>query len=301
VRQFLGGSTPSGSRPFDIERVLGVVYKGLCVILIAFLLLSTLRLGLVAWFYSAVNSWATLRLGLDSEASRFVAVSTTVVFALCLPSLIWILVGRNQLLGATLVIGFQAVVFALALSVGKDICFDRSSGATLCYYADTPDGRVMSRTPGSDPKFGISFRVLTSDIATDKSARRSADSLRVLRESDKTKHRLIAASSADSISRLRRADSLLAAEEARRHFALLLTLSTDYDRLKSRFAAIERSLGEREKNMNGLTLRPEIRSTLESTRADLAAAFAALSRADTAMASRRLDRAQNGLKFLEAL
>jgi hypothetical protein len=53
--------------------------------------------------------------------------------------------------------------------------------------------------------------------------------------------------------------------------------------------------------MNGLTLRPEIRSTLESTRADLAAAFAALSRADTAMASRRLDRAQNGLKFLEAL
>jgi hypothetical protein len=249
------------------------LYKSLCVILILFLLLSTLRIGLVAWFYSAVTSWTTLRLGLDSEASHFVAVSATVVFALCLPSLIWMLVGRKQILGATLVVGFQAVVFALAFSVGRDVCFARNSGAALCYYADTPDGRVISRTPGADPKFGIPFRLLTSDLVTAK----------------------------DSPGRLRRADSSRAAEDVQRKAAALSTLSSDYDQLKSRFTAIEQSLAERERNMSGLTLRPEIRSTLETTRADLAAAALALSREDTTVATQRLDRARSGLKFLEAL
>ena len=247
------------------------------------------------------SSWTTRRLGFDSEASHFVAISATAIFALCLPSLVWMLVGRKQILGASLVIGFQALVFALAYSVGRDVCFDRSTGAALCYYVITPDGLVISRDSGVDPKFGIRRRLLTSDIAADRSSRRSADSLSRVRESENTQHAIAAESSAGALGRLRRADASRAAEDARRKMAVLSTLLSDYDQLKSRFTAIEKSLGERERNMDGLTLRPEIRSTLETTRADLAAAALALAREDSAVANQRLDRARSGLKYLEAL
>ncbi len=134
-------------------------------IVFAFLaLLSLLHMGAAFGLYAALAKWATVRLGLDYYAANTLAVALTSVILILLPNIPGILLPvRHRLRIAGVVVGITAAVGALVYTVGRDVYFDRTTGEPLRYYADTPDGRVFSFTPGFEPRYGIEFKPYTRD------------------------------------------------------------------------------------------------------------------------------------------
>jgi hypothetical protein len=221
---------PSGRRVSNGERIIRWILIGISAVVVTMLLLSLARVGLIAWFYSTVKTWTIVRLGFDDDLAGLVAVTASGIFAIFLPTIAWILVGRRQVVAASLIIGSQALACALVYSIGKDVCFDRRTGASLCFYADTPIGRFFSRTPGADPKFGVPLRPFTTVVATGKDladstaakgARDSAAAVKQARDAaDSTRSKEIrdstAAAKRDEAARVERARAAARSEEERR-------------------------------------------------------------------------------------
>jgi hypothetical protein len=78
-------------------------------------------------------------------------------------------------------------------------------------------------------------------------------------------------------------------------------LIQQYDSCSGRFAAIDTSLHKRSADLNGLPIKPEIVTALETSRSDLAAVKEELSRGELEHASQRLKRLEESLKYLESL
>jgi uncharacterized membrane protein YbhN (UPF0104 family) len=122
-------------------------------------------LGLSYLFYSAIENWVTRRLGFDYYLAQLAATIIVIGLIAVFPMLAWYLIfGKNRLFGALTLIGIQAAICILIYTVGANVCFDRRTGKPLCYYADTPQGRVWSYTPGYDPASGKPFKLYTKEI-----------------------------------------------------------------------------------------------------------------------------------------
>jgi uncharacterized membrane protein YbhN (UPF0104 family) len=122
-------------------------------------------LGLSYLFYSAIENWVTRRLGFDYYLAQLAATIIVIGLIAVFPMLAWYLIfGKNRLFGALTLIGIQAAICILIYTVGANVCFDRRTGKPLCYYADTPQGRVWSYPPGFDPASGKPFKLYTKEI-----------------------------------------------------------------------------------------------------------------------------------------
>ncbi len=132
----------------------------------ALLLFFLLRVVFGLWLYSFVSGWVTTRLGFDYYVAELFTAVITMIAALLLPSVAaFALLGRRRVVGMGTIIGGAAIVCLLIYTVGRDVCFDRQTGKALCYYADTPAGRVFSFTPGFHPPTGKEFKLFTREVA----------------------------------------------------------------------------------------------------------------------------------------
>lgn len=146
-------------------RIGRLVLLAITAVLLLFVLLAVLRIGLIYWLYSTVEEWVTVRLGLDYYGAQLATTIVVSIFTALLPTLAWyILLGRKRVWGTAAMIGGQALICLLVYTVGGQVCFDRRTGAPLCYYADTQGGRVWSYTPGYDPKTGQPFKLYTREV-----------------------------------------------------------------------------------------------------------------------------------------
>ena len=149
-----------------LNRVAKYLLIGITIVLLFFLLLAFLRVGLVYWLWSTVETWVTVRLGLDYYASQLITMIVVSMVVAVLPTLAWyLLLGRRKWQGTAAMIGGQALIFILVYTIGSGVCFNRQTGAPLCWFVDTPDGRYFSATPGFHPTYGIELKQYTKDIA----------------------------------------------------------------------------------------------------------------------------------------
>lgn len=147
----------------------------LTVVIVLFVLLSFLRFGFVYWIYSTVENWTTVRLGFDYYLSNLIATTFAAIFSLLMPMLAWyIFLGKKRAWGIGTTIGIQLLICVSVYTVGSGVCFDRRTGAPLCYFADTAKGRVWSYTPGFDPASGKPFRLYTREIKDDEDRRKNS-------------------------------------------------------------------------------------------------------------------------------
>lgn len=147
-------------------RIAKYVLTAITVLLIVFLLLSIFRVGLIYWLWSSVETWVTVRLGLDYYATQLLTTIVVSLVVAILPSIAWyLLIGKRKWQGTAAMIGGQALIFILVYTIGSSVCFDRRTGETLCWYADTPDGRYFSSTSGFHPKYGMKLEQYTQEIA----------------------------------------------------------------------------------------------------------------------------------------
>jgi signal transduction histidine kinase len=141
------------------------VLIGLGFVLAFFVILSFFQIGIIYWVYATVETWVTSRLGFDYYLASLVATTISIAFTLSFPVLAWyLLLGKKKVFGIGIIVGLQFIVFASVYTVGSDVCFDRRTGEPYCYFADTPDGRVWSRTPGFDPASGKPFSSYTREV-----------------------------------------------------------------------------------------------------------------------------------------
>lgn len=149
-----------------INTAIKYIIVAIGAVFLLFIVLSFFKIGFIFWFFEKVFDWITMRLGFDYYLSLFIAVSATFAFAAALPYLAWtFLLGRKMYYTSAFVIGLTGIMCLLVYTLGNDIYFDRQTGQPLKWYADTPDGRFMSNSPGYDPKYGIPLHQYTKAIA----------------------------------------------------------------------------------------------------------------------------------------
>ncbi len=142
------------------------VLIAITALVVIFLVLAFLRVGLVYWLWSTVDTWVTVRLGLDYYAAQLLTMIVVSLVIAVLPTMAWyMLLGRRKWQGTAAMIGGQALVFILVYTIGSGVCFDRRTGEALCWYADLPNGRYFSATPGFHPSLGIELKPYTRDVA----------------------------------------------------------------------------------------------------------------------------------------
>lgn len=130
-----------------------------------FVLLAFLQIGFIYWIYALVEEWVAVRLGFDYYISNLFATIFTTLFSLLTPTLLWyIFLGKRKAWGIGTIVGIQFLICFSVYTIGNGVCFDRRKGKALCYYVDTPKGRVWSYTPGYDPVSGEKFRLYTREI-----------------------------------------------------------------------------------------------------------------------------------------
>jgi hypothetical protein len=78
-------------------------------------------------------------------------------------------------------------------------------------------------------------------------------------------------------------------------------LHMEYDRLVARLAAVDESLTQRQRDLAGLPVKPEIVTSLRTSQSDLAAAEMALRSRKWDVAAQRMEQVRAELKYLESL
>lgn len=143
-------------------------------IIVLFVLLAFLQFGFIYAIYTLIEDWVAARLGFDYYFSNLIATAFTSLFALMIPTLCWyIFLGKRKAWGIGTIVGIQVLICLSVYTIGSNVCFDRRTGKPLCYYADTPKGRVWSYTPGFDPISGKEFRLYTREIRESEELRKS--------------------------------------------------------------------------------------------------------------------------------
>lgn len=142
-----------------------IILIAFMTILGLFVLLAFLQLGFIYWIYAMVENWITVRLGFDYYVSNFLATCFVSLFTVLLPTFLWyVLLGKKKAWGIGIMIGIQLLMCVGVYTLGKSVCFDRRTGKPLCYFADTPKGRIWSYSPGFDPESGKRFTLYTREI-----------------------------------------------------------------------------------------------------------------------------------------
>lgn len=135
------------------------------VVIALFVLLAFLQFGSIYAIYASVEDWVAVRLGFDYYISNLIATAFTCLFAVLIPTLCrYIFLGRRKAWGIGAIVGLQVLICLSVYTVSRSVCFDRRTGKPLCWFADTPRGRVWSYTPGFDPESGKPFRQFTREI-----------------------------------------------------------------------------------------------------------------------------------------
>ncbi|MCY7376623.1 MAG: hypothetical protein LH472_11730 [Pyrinomonadaceae bacterium] len=125
--------------------------------------------GVFYFFYTTVENWITARLGLDYYPAQLLTTIAVVGLTALFPTLAWYLIfGKQKFYGTLALIGVQAAICVSVYTIGGKVCFDRRTGKSLCYFADTPKGRVWSYTPGFEPESGTQFQIYTREIEAEK-------------------------------------------------------------------------------------------------------------------------------------
>ena len=146
-------------------RAVRAVFLTLAVIVGIIMLVSILRVGFAFWLFSYIANWATIRLGLDYYMSEFLAVLLSSAIMYAIPGFGGLVISkRKRLVGNAVVVGGYLVVCLLVYTVGRNVYFNRVNGEPLRYYADTPDGREFSFTPGFHPRWGLPYRPYTQEV-----------------------------------------------------------------------------------------------------------------------------------------
>lgn len=141
-------------------------------IFVLFVLLAFLQFGFIYAIYALVDDWVAVRLGFDFYVSNLIATVFTSLFSLLIPTLAWyVFLGRRKAWGIGTIAGIQVLICLSVYTVGSGVCFDRKTGKPLCFFADTPKGRVWSYSPGFDPASGTPFQVYTRSIKEAKDSR----------------------------------------------------------------------------------------------------------------------------------
>lgn len=148
---------------------------GLSVSFALFVLLAFLQFGFIYAIYASVENWVAVRLGFDYYISNLIATVFTSLFSLLIPTLAWyIFLGRRKAWGIGTVAGIQVLICLSVYTVGSGVCFDRKTGAPLCFFADTPKGRIWSYSSGFDPASGTPFQIYTRAVKEAEDARAAA-------------------------------------------------------------------------------------------------------------------------------
>lgn len=159
-----------------LQRISRYVLIGVTAVLVLLLLLALLRISIGFWLWSTVETWAIVRLGLDTDAAQLVTVIGVSLITLLLPTLAWYFFwGKKHLYATGAVVGGQILIFLLVSTIGSGVCFDRRTGKPLCWYVDTPDGRYFSYSEGADPKYGIPLQQYTREIAVKSAPTKTAE------------------------------------------------------------------------------------------------------------------------------
>ena len=82
--------------------------------------------------------------------------------------------GKKQAWGIGAAVGVQILICVSIYTLGRGVCFDRRTGKPLCYFADAPNGRVWSYTPGFEPISGKEFKIYTREIKETEDTRAKA-------------------------------------------------------------------------------------------------------------------------------
>lgn len=147
-----------------IRRLQNLSFTILAALIVAALIAVVAYVGISFAIYNWVEDWVTTRLGLDYYPAQLLSTVVVVSATAVTPgTAAYLIFGRRRFYGASVLIGIQALVCAGIYTLGGSVCFDRKTGHPLCYYADTPHGRIWSRTPGFDPESGRAFRVYTRE------------------------------------------------------------------------------------------------------------------------------------------
>lgn len=142
-----------------------ILVVAVSVIFALFALLAFLQFGFIYAIYSLVENWVAVRLGFDYYISNLIATVFTSFLALLIPTLAWyIFLGKRKAWGIGTIVGIQILICFSVYTVGSGVCFDRKTGKPLCYFADTPKGRIWSYSPGFDPESGTPFQIYTRQI-----------------------------------------------------------------------------------------------------------------------------------------
>jgi hypothetical protein len=145
------------------------IVAALTTALVILAVISILRAGLAFWLYSYIAKWATVRLGLDYYLSELLAVAVTSAVMFMLPGIGFLILSRKKrFVGMITIIGGVALVSIMVYTVGREVYFNRVTGESLRYYADTPEGREFSFTPGFHPKYGIPFKPYTREMMNEE-------------------------------------------------------------------------------------------------------------------------------------
>lgn len=143
-------------------------------IVVLFALLAFLQFGFIYAIYALLEDWVSVRLGFDYYVSNLIATAFTSFFALLIPTLCWyIFLGKRKAWGIATIVGLQVLICLSVYTIGSNVCFDRKTGKPLCYFADSPKGRVWSYTPGFDPVSGKEFRLYTREIREGEELKKS--------------------------------------------------------------------------------------------------------------------------------
>jgi len=136
------------------------------VIILIFVMISIGRLGTAYGVYVSVYAWAHSSIGLDHYPAIAASAVLSGIILLCIPYVIWFfLFGKRRNVAIILIAGSTALIALITHFAGKDVRFNRSTGEAIKYYADTPEGRVTSESPGYDPKYGTPYKPYTPEAA----------------------------------------------------------------------------------------------------------------------------------------
>ena len=151
------------------NRTVKLVIATVSSVLAIIALLSVLRAGFAFWLYSYIGQWVTIRLGLDYYVAELLTVALTTAVMFMIPGFGSLIISRRKrLVSAGLVIGGYMLMCALVYTVGRNVYFNRVSGEPLRYYADTPQVREFSFTPGFHPRYGIPFKPYTQSVVQEE-------------------------------------------------------------------------------------------------------------------------------------
>jgi hypothetical protein len=168
---FSGGKIKETLKAFGLS-VGKLLAISLSVVFVLFVLLAFLQFGFIYSIYALVEDWVAVRLGFDYYVSNLIATVFTSLFSLMIPTLAWyIFLGKRKAWGIGTLAGIQILICLSVYTIGSGVCFDRKTGKPLCYFADTPKGRVWSYSPGFDPESGTPFRSYTREIKELEDAR----------------------------------------------------------------------------------------------------------------------------------